>query len=75
METKLLIRELERYRELEKQAGGTTLDELVKIYRQDILHYGESPVGMRMLSKKDYSYYLRLLEEKSLEKYKKGKEE
>ncbi|MSS64586.1 hypothetical protein [Velocimicrobium porci] len=75
MDTKILIRELHKYWELEKQAEGTTLEELVKVYRQDILHYGENPVGLRMLSSRDYNYYLNLLEEKSLEEYEKGKEE
>lgn len=75
MDTKLLIKELERYKKLEKQAEGITLEVLVKIYQRDILHYGENPVGLRMLSARDYNYYLNLLEEKSLEKYKKGKEE
>lgn len=68
-DNKILLRELNSYRELEKQLGGITLKELVQVFQDDIVHYDESPIGIHILSQEDFKYYTDLMEEKSRWKY------
>lgn len=66
---KVLMAELQKYKELEKRAEGTTLEKLVQIYEDDILQYGQNTEGIRIMSDEDYEYYTELMEEKSKKRY------
>lgn len=68
-ENKILLRELQKYRDLEKEMKDITLKDLVTIYKDDITHFGEESIGLRMLSAEDFQYYIDLMEEKSRWKY------
>lgn len=68
-DNKILLRELQKYRELEKELEGITLKKLVEVYQDDIAHFGEDPSGIRILSAEDFQYYIDLMEEKSKWKY------
>lgn len=64
-----LLKELTRYKQLEHELVGIDLEELIQTYKQDILHYQEPSKGLRMLSTRDYQYYLDALEYMSRTKY------
>lgn len=64
-----LLKELSRYKQLEQELDGITLEEMIETYKQDILHYQEPSKGLRMLSTRDYQYYLDALEHMSRTKY------
>lgn len=68
-DNKILLRELQKYRELEKELEGITLKKLVEVYQDDIAHFGEDPSGIRILTAEDFQYYIDLMEEKSKWKY------
>lgn len=68
-DNRILLKELHKYRELEKQLTGITLKELVQIFQDDITHFGEDPHGIRILTAEDFQYYIDLMEEKSRWKY------
>lgn len=68
-DNRILLRELQKYRELEKELEGITLKQLVQVFQDDIAHFGEDPEGIRILTAEDFQYYIDLMEEKSRWKY------